>query len=177
MRRRLIKTAKKDIDVFGFDELEKAFNRCKKKYDNDADALLMAQGRQVNKRTKELSPIYKGKISPSKQGKLRPGQLKRSWRLKAVKEYQNGRVKVVRIQSTAPHAHLIELGHEIVRGGKTRVRGRRLNAVQRSARGISSGGNAEGKHMLENALKEAQSRFGNSAEKILDSISKEWDAD
>lgn len=169
--------AKKDVDVFGFDELEKAFNRCKKNYDNEADALLMAQGEQVKKRTKELSPKYKGKIPPSKQGKLHPGQLKRSWRLKAVKEYKNGRVKVVRIQSTAPHAHLIELGHEIVRGGKTRVRGRRLNAVQRSARGISSGGTAEGKHMLENALKEAQSRFGNSAEKMLDSISKEWDSD
>lgn len=169
--------AKKDVDVFGFDELEKAFNRCKKNYDNDADALLMAQGEQVKKRTKELSPKYKGKIPPSKQGKLHPGQLKRSWRLKPVKEYQNGRVKVVRIESTAPHAHLIEYGHDIIRGGKTRVRGRKLNTVQLSARGIRSYGEVEGRHMLDNAINEARSRFGRSAEKIINGIIKEWDSD
>ncbi len=40
----------RNIDVFGFDELEKAFKRCEKNYPNQADAFLMAEGQAVNKR-------------------------------------------------------------------------------------------------------------------------------
>ena len=106
----------KQIDVFGFEELEKAFKRCEKRYPNEADALLMAAGQQVNKRVKALTPV-------------RTKKLRNSWRLKKVKLYKGGKVRVVREQTTAPHGHLIELGHEIVRGGKTRERGRKLNRV------------------------------------------------
>lgn len=109
----------KTVDVFGFDELKKAFERCEKRYPDYADALLMAQGQAVNKRTKSLTPV-------------RTKKLRNSWRLKKVKLYKGGKVRIVRIQSAAPHAHLIELGHEIVTGGKTRERGRTLNRVQRS---------------------------------------------
>lgn len=65
-----------------------------------------------------------------------------------MKLYKGGKVRVVRVQSTAPHAHLIELGHKIVSGGRTRERGRKLNRVQRSARGIT-GGYVQGDFMLE----------------------------
>ena len=145
------------IDVFGFDELEKAFKRCEKRYPNEADAFLMAQGRAVNKRTKALTPVKTKK-------------LRNSWRLKKVKLYKSGKVRVVREQSTAPHAHLIELGHRVVRGGRTRERGRKLNRIQQSARGISSGGYVEGTHMLEKSLSEAQSKFESGAKKLLDKI-------
>lgn len=150
----------KQVDVFGFDELEKAFKKCEKKYPDQADALLMAQGQAVNKRTKSLTPV-------------RTKKLRNSWKLKKVKLYKGGKVRVVRIQSAAPHAHLIELGHEIVRGGKTRERGRKLNRVQRSARGITSGGRVEGKFMLEKSISEAQARFENSAEKMLDKLTSD----
>ena len=37
----------KTVDVFGFDELEKAFKRIEQRYPNQADAMLMAQGQAV----------------------------------------------------------------------------------------------------------------------------------
>lgn len=154
--------AKANKDVFGFDELEKAFARMKKKYPNDADAMLMAQGQAVNKKVKSLTPVKTKK-------------LRNSWRLKKVKTYKGGNVRVVREQTTAPHGHLVEQGHEIVRGGKTRVKGRKLNRVQRSARGITSGGRVKGKLMLEQSMKEAQSRFDKEADKLLDKLVEEWE--
>lgn len=150
----------KNVDVFGFDELEKAFNRVQKKYPDKADAMLMALGQAANKRTKALTPV-------------RTKKLRKSWRLKKVKLYKSGTVRVVRVQSTAPHAHLVEYGHEIVKGGKTRERGRTLNRVQRSARGITSHGRVEGKYMLEKAMTETRSAFNRDAEKLLDAICEE----
>lgn len=150
----------KNVDVFGFDELEKAFNRMEKKYPDKADAMLMALGQAANKRTKALTPV-------------RTKKLRKSWRLKKVKLYKSGTVRVVRVQSTAPHAHLVEYGHEIVKGGKTRERGRTLNRVQRSARGITSHGRVEGKYMLEKAMTETRSAFNRDAEKLLDAICEE----
>ena len=150
----------RQVDVFGFDELKKAFERCEKRYPNQADALLMAQGQAVNKRTKAFTPT-------------RTKKLRNSWRLKKVKLYKGGKVRVVRIQTTAPHGHLIELGHEVVRGGKTRKRGRKLNRVQRSVRGIKSGGCVEGKHMLKQSLSEAQSSFKSGTQALLDNITED----
>lgn len=43
--------ARQNKDVFGFDELEKSFKRFEKKYPDKADALLMAQGQAVNRKT------------------------------------------------------------------------------------------------------------------------------
>ena len=150
----------RNVDVFGFDELEKAFIRVQKKYPDKADAMLMALGQAANKRTKALTPV-------------RTKKLRKSWRLKKVKLYKSGTVRVVRVQSTAPHAHLVEYGHEIVKGGKTRERGRTLNRVQRSARGITSHGRVEGKYMLEKAMTETRSAFNRDAEKLLDAICEE----
>ena len=152
--------ARRNVDVFGFDELEKAFKRCEKKYPDSADALLMAAGRQTNKRTKQLTPVKTKK-------------LRNSWRLKKVKLYKSGTVRVVRVQSAAPHAHLVEYGHEIVRGGKTRERGRKLNRVQRAARGIKSGGYVKGKAMLETAMNESRARFGRDAQVLIDKLTKD----
>lgn len=120
----------------------------------------MAQGQAVDKKTKPLTPVRKKK-------------LRNSWRLKKVKLYKGGTVRVVREQSTAPHAHLVEYGHRQIRGGKTRERGRSLNRVQLAVRGIKSGGYVEGKHMLEKAMNEANSRFSSGAQKLLDKITKD----
>lgn len=149
--------ARAKADVFGFDELEKAFKRCEKRYANEADALLMAAGRQVNKKVKSLTPVKTKK-------------LRNSWRLKKVKLYKGGKVRVVREQSSAPHAHLVELGHEQVSGGRTRERGRKLNRLQRSIRGIKSKGRVEGKYMLEKSLTEANTSFRSNVEKMMDKL-------
>ena len=150
-----------DKDVFGFDELAKSFEKMEKKYPNAADRMLAAQGRAVTNKTKSLTPVGKTK------------KLKGSWRLKAVKQYCGGRVRVVRVQSEAPHGHLVELGHEIT-NKKTRSRnGRKLNTVQRAARGVKSGGRVEGAKMLEQSMREAQNRFDREAQKLLDQLTKE----
>ena len=150
-----------DKDVFGFEELSKSFEKLEKKYPNAADRMLAAQGRAVTTRTKSQTPVGKTK------------KLKSSWRLKAVKLYQGGKVRVVRIQSQAPHAHLVELGHEIT-SGKTRSRsGRKLNTVQRAIRGVKSGGRVEGKKLLEKSIREAQTRFDRDASKLLEELTKE----
>ena len=150
------------LDIFGFEELEKTFNRMSDKYEDKVDALLMAQGRTATKRVKTKTPVGKTK------------KLKGSWRLKKVKRYGvNGAVRVVRIQTEAPHGHLVEDGHEIIRGGKTRQGGRKLNTVQRAVRGIKSGGRVKGKEMLKSTMKELQSGFFSAAEKLLDEITKE----
>lgn len=162
----------KNKDVFGFDELEKAFKKMEKKYPNQADAMLMAQGQAVNKKTKQLTPVYTGTQLDGKYPK-KPRQLKKSWRLKKVKLYKGGTVRVVRVQSTAPHAHLVEDGHEIVRGGRTRVKGKKLNRIQRAVRGIKSGGRVNGKQMLRQSISEAQQRFNRDAEKLLDKLTED----
>ena len=152
----------KDKDVFGFDELAKTFEKMEKKYPNAADAMLAAQGRAVTNKVKSITPIGKTK------------KLKGSWRLKAVKLYQGGKVRVVRIQTQASHGHLVEQGHKIVRGGKSRSRdGRKLNTVQQAVRGVKSGGRVEGQKMLEKSMKEAQARFDRDAQKLFDQLTKE----
>jgi hypothetical protein len=151
----------KDKDVFGFDKLVKSFQKMERKYPSAADAMLAAQGRAVTNKVKSLSPIGKTK------------KLRGSWRLKGVKQYKGGKVRVVRVQSEAPHAHLVEQGHEIVRGGSTRRNGRKLNTLQRAARGISGGGKVEGKKMLGKSVREAQARFDRDAQKLLDALTRE----
>ena len=42
-------------DVYGFDELEKSFNKLKNKYPNSADAMLMTQGRAVQRDVKSTN--------------------------------------------------------------------------------------------------------------------------
>jgi hypothetical protein len=93
-----------DDGTFGFDELQQAFHKIEQKYPSKTDAMLMALGRVAASRTKSKTPVGKTK------------KLKGSWRLKKPKKY--GTARVVRVQSAARHAHLVELGHEIVRGGK-----------------------------------------------------------
>lgn len=156
---------------FGVDELEKAFIRMGKKYDDKVDALLMAQGRVVTNKTKARTPTGKTK------------KLKGSWRLKPVKEY--GKTKVVRIQSQAPHAHLVEQGHKIVTRERSRTNGRyakeavklgktsKLTAGGKKAFGVKSGGRVEGKKMLEDTMKEYESKFFSQAQKILNDITSE----
>lgn len=150
--------ARKQKDVFGFDELQKSFDRLITKYPTAADAALMSMGRAVLRRVKQLTPV-------------KTKRLKNSWRLKKVKLYKNGTVRVVRIQSTAPHAHLIEDGHAIYRGSGRGQRGRR-SAVCRAY--AITGNRVEGRKMLDKSMEEMRSRFDKNAEKIISKLTKEF---
>ena len=160
IHRRISKVSKMSSDgTFGFDELQQAFHKIEQKYPNKTDAMLIALGRMAASRTKSKTPVGKTK------------KLKGSWRLKKPKKY--GTARVVRVQSAARHAHLVELGHEIVRGGKTRKGNRYINPLERRVRGIRSKGRVEGKKMLETSFNEMESTFDKSVEKLLDELTRE----
>lgn len=150
-----------EIEPFGIEELQKAFEKAAGKYDDKADALLMAQGKLAQRRVKSKTPV----------GATR--KLKGSWRLKKVKKY--GDTRVVRIQSTARHAHLVELGHELVRGGSSRRKGKKLGRVGRALRGVRTVGYVEGREMLAGTMRELESRYTNGVQKLLDELTKEFE--
>lgn len=158
--------ARKEKDVFGIEELQKEFAKMEKKYPNKADALLMAEGRTVNKRVKQLTPVYKG--PPLKNGE--PGDLKRSWRLKPVKLYKDGTVRVVRVENKAPHAHLIEEGHEIYHG---KGRGNRGVRSKRKLKKAFVGKRTHAYKLLETAMKETESHFQGEVKKMFDDLIKD----
>ena len=146
-------------NTFGFEDLQKAFNRIEKKYPNKTDAMLMAMARIAATRTKSKTPVGKTK------------KLKSTWRTKKPKVY--GKVRVARMQSASRYAHVVEDGHEIVTGGKGSKNGRKLNTLQRAVRGVKSGGRVEGKKMVASAMSEIESTFDKSAEKLLADLLKE----
>ena len=146
-------------EIFGVDELQKAFDKMQNRYDNKVDALLAAQGKLALSRVKSKTPV----------GKTR--KLKGSWRLKKVKRY--GDTRVVRIQSTARHAHLVELGHELVRGGSSRRNGKKLGRIGRAVRGVRSVGYVEGREMLAETMRELESRYASGVQKLLDDLTKD----
>ncbi|MBQ7960153.1 MAG: HK97 gp10 family phage protein [Clostridia bacterium] len=145
--------------TFGFDDLQKAFNRIEQKYPNKTDAMLMAMARVAANRTKGKTPVGETK------------KLKSTWRTKKPKVY--GKARVARMQSASRYAHLVEDGHEIVTGGKGSKNGRKLNVLQRAVRGVKSGGRTEGKKMIASAMSDIESTFDKSAEKLLADLVKE----
>jgi len=158
--------------TFGFDELDKAFKKALKKYPTEVDALLMSGGRMINSLTKANTPVAK-RARRNKNGDIiQPGKLKKSWRVQQPKSF--GSSRVVRVMTSAPHGHLVELGHRIVRGGKLRSKkGTERSALNLSLRGIDILGKVEGKHMLENAQKEVARTFESGADKMLDRLFKD----
>jgi len=148
-----------DDGTFGFDDLQKAFNRIEQKYPNKTDAMLMAMARIAANRTKGKTPVGETK------------KLKSTWRTKKPKVY--GKARVARMQSASRYAHLVEDGHEIVTGGKGNKNGRKLNVLQRAVRGVKSGGRTEGKKMIASAMSDIESTFDKSAEKLLADLVKE----
>ncbi len=177
--------AQDDFELFGIEELEKQFEKTIKKFPDEASALLKAQGDIWRKEVKATTPVLHSKRTDRK-----PGQLRDSWRLKTPKVYNTtkGDVIVVRLQSAAPHAHLIEDGHKIVTRTRTRNssgkfikeavkngKTSKYNAIQRAARGIKSGGRVDGRHILLNSQKKIAKSFFNKAENLLDNLTNEYE--
>jgi len=145
-----------DVSTFGFEDLVKAFKKALNKYPEKVDAVLMAGAKLAQTKTKAGTPVGKTK------------KLRSSWRVKKPKQYRF--TKVVRIQSNAPHAHLVEQGHRIVHNGRIRQGGRELNVVQRAVRGIKVGGMVEGKRMLQKAMDNITSTFNKDVDKMMENL-------
>ena len=113
----------KNDGTFGFEDLQKAFNRIEQKYENKTDAMLMAMANVTRQRVRSKTPTGKTK------------KLKGSWRTKKPKTF--GKARVARVQTENRYGHVVEDGHKVVTGGSTvRRNGRKLNVLERGIRGI-----------------------------------------
>lgn len=153
---------RKQVDVFGFDELESAMEKMKGKYEIQSDAMLAASAMQAAKRARQISPKFKGKY-------------RKNWRYLKPISYKNGTVKVSRFQNLSYHAHLVEYGHEIYTTGNHKKTGKvsKYNAIGRRVYGIKNHGRTQGKYILRSVMQEFESRYPKSVEEILDKITKE----
>ena len=140
-----------DDGTFGFEDLQKAFNRIEQKYENKTDAMLMAMANTARQRVRSKTPTGKTK-----------------------KPKTFGKARVARVQTENRYGHVVEEGHKVVTGGSTVGRnGRKLNVLQRGIRGISVGGKTKAEKMIESTVKELNSAFGKNAEKLLDDLTRE----
>ena len=150
----------KDDGTFGFEALQKAFNRIEQKYENKTDAMLMAMANVTRQRVRSKTPTGKTK------------KLKGSWRTKKPKTF--GKARVSRVQTENRYGHVVEEGHRVVTGGSTVGRnGRKLNVLERGIRGISVGGKTKGEKMIEDTVKELNATFEKNAKKLLDDLTSE----
>lgn len=150
----------KNDETFGFEDLQKAFNRIEQKYENKTDAMLMAMANVTRQRVRAKTQTGKTK------------KLKGSWRTKKPKTF--GKARVARVQTENRYGHVVEDGHRIVTGGSTVGRnGRKLNVLQRGIRGISIGGKTKGEKMIEDTVKELNAAFEKNAKKLLDDLTSE----
>ncbi len=150
----------KNDGIFGFEDLQKAFNRIEQKYENKTDAMLIAMANVTRQRVRLKTPTGKTK------------KLKGSWRTKKPKTF--GKARVARVQTENRYGHVVEDGHRVVTGGSTVGRnGRKLNILQRGIRGISVGGKTKGEKMIEDTVRELNSTFEKNAKKLLDDLTSE----
>lgn len=150
----------KNDGTFGFEDLQKAFNRIEQKYENKTDAMLMAMANVTRQRVRSKTPTGKTK------------KLKGSWRTKKPKTF--GKARVARVQTENRYGHVVEDGHKVVTGGSTvRRNGRKLNVLERGIRGISVGGKTKGEKMIEDTVKELNATFEKNAKKLLDELTSE----
>ncbi len=150
----------KNDGTFGFEDLQKAFNRIEQKYENKTDAMLMAMANVARQRVRAKTPTGKTK------------KLKGSWRTKKPKTF--GKARVARVQTENRYGHVVEDGHKVVTGGSTvRRNGRKLNVLERGIRGISVGGKTKGEKMIEDTVKELNATFEKNAKKLLDDLTSE----
>ena len=185
----------KNDGTFGFEDLQKAFNRIEQKSENKTDAMLMAMANVTRQRVRAKTPTGKTK------------KLKGSWRTKKPKTF--GKARVARVQTENRYGHVVEDGHIVVTksahsfrsrsskssyapllllspkthafsgtpyttGGSTVGRnGRKLNVLERGIRGISVGGRTKGEKMIEDTVKELNSTFEKNAKKLLDELTSE----
>lgn len=150
----------KNDGTFGFEDLQKAFNRIEQKYEYKTDAMLMAMANVTRQRVRAKTPTGKTK------------KLKGSWRTKKPKTF--GKARVSRVQTENRYGHVVEEGHRVVTGGSTVGRnGRKLNVLERGIRGISVGGKTKGEKMIEDTVKELNATFEKNAKKLLDDLTSE----
>lgn len=111
---------------------------------------------------KEASKLKTQTSKNAKKSIKNPSSGDKSY-LKSIKKGKpydyKGDEKAVRVYSKAPHAHLIEYGHVMVRGGKRGKGGKEVGFIK-------------GKKVFENARKSFEGTFYKDAETFIDDMLK-----
>ena len=143
--------ARQTKDVFGFEEFEKAIERAAKRYDEPANAFLVAAARQAAKRVRQKSPVGKHHRGKEKN------RLKKGWGTQTTREYGGGKYKVARVIGGAPHSHLYELPHAIYTSPFKQ--GRKMSEMSESQKilnGVKFHGMSKGHYILRDTMKELE---------------------
>ena len=149
-----------DDGTFGFEDLQKAFNRIEQKYENKTDAMLMAMANTARQRVRSKTPTGKNKEAQRLMANKKPKTF--------------GKSRVARIQTENRYGHVVEEGHKVVTGGSTVGRnGRKLNVLQRGIRGVSVGGKTKAEKMIENTVKNSIPHSVKMRKKLLDDLTRE----
>ncbi|HAR85883.1 MAG TPA: hypothetical protein DCR69_09130 [Clostridium sp.] len=129
----------------GFEALDKAFENLIKAFPKARRGLVEEVGNILEKNV--ISNIESGTDEDT-------GDLKRG--VKKVIGSRGGYVAVKPDYNIAPHTHLVESGHRLVRGGKVI-------------------GWVPGKHMYRNAINSTANEIENKADAMLDKLMKEFE--
>jgi len=165
-------------DVFGFDDLQKSFNRIAKNYANKEEALIRAAANTAAKRLKQASPVsvgHKLKGNPGYKG----GNFKKGWGYKYLKQNTDG--VAAQVKNESPHGHLVNYGHRMVthkirqlkKLGSTRNDGKIKTRAKEIARGQREVGFVEGNMMLAAEVKKINNELGKQVEVMFDKVTKE----
>lgn len=104
------------FDLVGFNEFERALvNAIEVKYPNEVKKILFELAESMQQEAIRKTPAGDKKYyySDGKKIKITPAKrMKRRWKVGKVKE-KNGQF-YIEVKNTAPHAHLIEDGHNMV---------------------------------------------------------------
>ena len=167
-------------DVFGFEELQARFEKLETKWPNEVSRVLRTSGQAMRTRTQQLT--NKGPLRKTSSGNMStPGRLKRSWRLMPERYKVEGKFvyRFIRVASTAPHAHLVNIGHKLWVGGQGKGKPTVISFAGQTfkVKGSSSKqqGWVQGQGMVNRAKKELLGKFGDSVEKMFDKLTKGWE--
>lgn len=96
------------MDMFntdGIDDFIKSINNTKKAYKKEVKKFMRTEGTELRKLTLKTAKSYVGEKSGKYQQSIKRGKYYK---------YKENNADSIRVYSYAPHAHLIERGHEMI---------------------------------------------------------------
>lgn len=141
------------FDVDHLDEFTlKLLKLAKKTMPKECNKFMKVEASKLNSKTKKKA---------KKEVKKNTGNyLKGFKRGKKVYDYEDVKYNI-RVYNSSPHAHLIEYGHEVVKGGKHSNKGNK---------GGKKVGFVKGKYILDKSSREFENEFGKDTLEFVDNL-------
>jgi hypothetical protein len=137
-----------EMSIEGLDELATEFERLVKRYPDKAGELLKDEAKKLRKKVAKRMKDEKKSRYKSKRPLENAGQYSISPVLGM------GARQYVEVSAKAPHFHLVEHGHDLVRNGQTV-------------------GHVQGTHFFENTVKEHEAEMPSVVSNMIDELLKE----